>query len=144
MGWESSGVVGFDLWPLLQGQTRISKLKSVYISLIIGPRGFGALSLWWIQFASVLRCARSSYKYYFLHTFLPHYILSPSSRPLLSTIIYLSYQINFHKNVHTVWFTVVFALSVCIIVSTFLDRPPPSVVPSCFSLSIREKKPPIS
>ena len=41
MGWESSGVVGFDL----------------------GPRGFGALSLRWIQFASVLRCARSSYSH---------------------------------------------------------------------------------
>ena len=39
MGWESFGVVGFDLWPLLQGHTRIGKLKSVYNSLIIGPRG---------------------------------------------------------------------------------------------------------
>ena len=27
MGWESSGVVRFDLGPLLQGQTRIAKLK---------------------------------------------------------------------------------------------------------------------
>ena len=41
MGWESSGVVGFDLGPLLQGQTRIAKLKSAYNSLIIGPRCFG-------------------------------------------------------------------------------------------------------
>ena len=41
MGWESSGVVGFDLGPLLQGQTRIAKLKSAYNSLIIGTRGFG-------------------------------------------------------------------------------------------------------
>ena len=40
-GWESSGVVGFDLGPLLQGQTRIAKLKSAYNSLIIGPRGLG-------------------------------------------------------------------------------------------------------
>ena len=47
MFWESAGVVGFDL-------------KSAYNWLIIGPRGFGALSLRWIQFASVLRCARSS------------------------------------------------------------------------------------
>ena len=61
MGWESSGVVRFDLGPLLQGQMRIAKLKSAYNSLIIGPTGFGALSLRWIQFASVLRCARSSY-----------------------------------------------------------------------------------
>ena len=41
MGWESSGVVGFDLGPLLRGQTRIAKLKSAYNSLIIGPRGLG-------------------------------------------------------------------------------------------------------
>ena len=40
MGWESSGVVGFDLGPLIQGQTRIAKLKSAYNSLIIGPRCF--------------------------------------------------------------------------------------------------------
>ena len=39
MGWESSGVVGFDLGPLLQGQTRTAKLKSACNSLIIGLRG---------------------------------------------------------------------------------------------------------
>ena len=61
MGWESSGVVGFDLGPLLEGQMRTAKLKSAYNLLIIGPRGFGAWSLRWIQFASVFRCARSSY-----------------------------------------------------------------------------------
>ena len=61
MGWESSSVVGFDLGPLLEGQMRTAKLKSAYNLLIIGPRGFGALSLRWIQFASVFRCARSSY-----------------------------------------------------------------------------------
>ena len=38
MGWESSGVDGFDLGPLLQGQTRTAKLKSAYNSLIIGHR----------------------------------------------------------------------------------------------------------
>ena len=64
MRWESSGVVGFDLGPLLQGQMRTAKLKSAYNWLIIGPTGFRALSLWWIQFASVLRCARSSFKLY--------------------------------------------------------------------------------
>ena len=64
MCWESSGVVGFDLGPLLQGQMRIAKLKNAYISLIIGPGGFGALSFRWIQFASVLRCARSSCFYF--------------------------------------------------------------------------------
>ena len=38
MGCESSDVVRFDLGPLLQGQTRIAKLKSAYNSLIMGPR----------------------------------------------------------------------------------------------------------
>ena len=38
---ESSDVVGFDLGPLLQGQTRIAKVKSAYNSCIIGPRGLG-------------------------------------------------------------------------------------------------------
>ena len=41
MGWESSGVDGIDRGPLLQGQTRIAKVKSAYNSLIIGPRGLG-------------------------------------------------------------------------------------------------------
>ena len=39
MGCESSDVVRFDLVPLLQGQTRLAKVKSAYNSLIIGPRG---------------------------------------------------------------------------------------------------------
>ena len=44
MGWESSGVVRFDLGPLLQGQMRTGKLKSAYNFinlLIIGPRVLG-------------------------------------------------------------------------------------------------------
>ena len=41
MGREYFSVVGFDLGPLLQGQTSIAKLKSAYNSLIIGPRGLG-------------------------------------------------------------------------------------------------------
>ena len=41
MDWESFGVVRFHLGPLLQGQTRVAKLKSAYNSLIIGPRGLG-------------------------------------------------------------------------------------------------------
>ena len=41
MGWESFDVIRFDLGPLLQGQTRIDKLKSAYNWLIIGPRGLG-------------------------------------------------------------------------------------------------------
>ena len=39
MGLEYSDVVRFDLGLLLQGQTRISKPKSAYDLLIIGPRG---------------------------------------------------------------------------------------------------------
>ena len=39
MGWESFGVVGFDLGLLLQGQTRRAKVKSAHNSLIICPRG---------------------------------------------------------------------------------------------------------
>ena len=34
MGWESSGVVGFDLGPLLQGQTRIAKLKTLLLLVL--------------------------------------------------------------------------------------------------------------
>ena len=50
MGWESCGVVGFDLGQLLQGQTRITKVKSAYNSLIIGPRGLGwQTNLWEIM-----------------------------------------------------------------------------------------------
>ena len=41
MSWESSGVDGFDLGYLFQGQTRIAKLKSAYNLLIIGPSGLG-------------------------------------------------------------------------------------------------------
>ena len=32
-------MVRFNLWPLLQGQTRRTKIKSACNSLIIGPRG---------------------------------------------------------------------------------------------------------
>ena len=39
MGWESFGVVGFDLGLLLQGQMRIANPKSACNLLIIGPRG---------------------------------------------------------------------------------------------------------
>ena len=47
MGWESLGVVRFDLGPLVQGQTRIAKLKSAYNSLIIGPTGLGWYTKLW-------------------------------------------------------------------------------------------------
>ena len=35
MGWESSGVVAFDLGPPLQGQTRITKLKVLITRLLL-------------------------------------------------------------------------------------------------------------
>ena len=35
-GLEYFAVVGFDPGPLIQGQTRIAKLKTAYNSLIIG------------------------------------------------------------------------------------------------------------
>ena len=38
MGWKSFGVVGFDLGPHLQGQTRIANPKSDNSSIIY-PRG---------------------------------------------------------------------------------------------------------
>ena len=41
MVWESSGMVGFEIGPLLQGQVKTAKLKSAYNLLIIGPRGLG-------------------------------------------------------------------------------------------------------
>ena len=41
MGWESFGLVRFDLGPLVEGQTRIAKLKVLIKGLIIGPRGLG-------------------------------------------------------------------------------------------------------
>ena len=43
MGWESLDVVRFDLGPLIQGQTGIAKLKSVYNSFIIIIIGFRGL-----------------------------------------------------------------------------------------------------
>ena len=50
MGRESSDLVRFDLGPLLQGQTRIMKLKYAYNLLIIGPRGLQCeTNLWEIM-----------------------------------------------------------------------------------------------
>ena len=41
MGRESFDIVRFDLGPLLQGQTRIAKLKSAHNWLIIGRTDLG-------------------------------------------------------------------------------------------------------
>ena len=42
--------------------------------------GFGELSFWWIQFASVLRCARSSYTHVFICVPLSHKVTFFSER----------------------------------------------------------------
>ena len=55
MGWESSGVVRFDLGPLLQGQTRIAKLKMLITRLLLvlevgmvnQPIGNHGLGIFW-------------------------------------------------------------------------------------------------
>ena len=50
MGWESTDVVRFDLFPLLQGQTRTAKLYSAYDVPIFGPRGLQCeTNLWEIM-----------------------------------------------------------------------------------------------
>ena len=54
MGWESFGVVRFDLGSLLEGQTRITKLKSAYNPLIIGPRGLEGKPTSWKSWAGNL------------------------------------------------------------------------------------------
>ena len=41
IGWESFGLVSFDLVPLLQDQMRIAKLTSTNNSFVIGPRALG-------------------------------------------------------------------------------------------------------
>ena len=38
MGWESFGVVGFDLRPLLPGQTKIAKLKVLITRVLLYPQ----------------------------------------------------------------------------------------------------------
>ena len=50
MGWESSGVVRFDLCPFLQGQMKIAKPKSAYNSFIIGCKDLAwQTNLWEIM-----------------------------------------------------------------------------------------------
>ena len=55
MGWESFGVVGFDLGPLLQGQTWIAKLKNILnilevwmVNQAIKNHGLGIFRCGWI------------------------------------------------------------------------------------------------
>ena len=41
MGWESSDVFSFDLWPSFQGHSRVAIHQSAYNSLVIGRRVLG-------------------------------------------------------------------------------------------------------
>ena len=41
MGWESSDMIKFDLGLIIQGQMRLTKLRSAYNSLIIDVQGLG-------------------------------------------------------------------------------------------------------
>ena len=47
MGWDLFVWSDLTLGPLLQGQTKIAKHKSVFYSFIIGPRGLGWESNLW-------------------------------------------------------------------------------------------------
>ena len=63
MGWESFGVVRFDLGSLLQGQTKIAKLKSACNLLIMStPLGGGYIIFAFFAVRcpmSVVRCPAS-------------------------------------------------------------------------------------
>ena len=84
MGWESSGLVGFDLGSLLQGQMRIAKVKSAYNSLIImsTPLGGGGGGHIIIAFSGVRR-----------HTWFPD-ILGNSSYPIFTKFGMQVYWVN--------------------------------------------------
>ena len=58
MGWESFDVVRFYLGHLLQGETRIPKLKSAYNSLIIGHTGLG----WYTNLQEIM-----GWEFFFFH-----------------------------------------------------------------------------
>ena len=50
MNVDAYDVFTFDLWPLLQGQTRTAKLKSAYNMPTFGPRGLQSeTNLWEIM-----------------------------------------------------------------------------------------------
>ena len=51
-------VVRFDLEPLVQGQTRMAKLKSAYILLIIGPRGLECVTNLGIHVLRIFCCGQ--------------------------------------------------------------------------------------
>ena len=70
MGCESSDVVRFDLGPLLQGQTRIAKLKKAYNLLIMStPLGGGHIIF---AFSAVWRPASHLVSRHFRHQFLSY------------------------------------------------------------------------
>ena len=49
MGWESFGVVRFDLGPLLQGQTRIAKTKVLITRLVLVVQVWDGLFIWGLR-----------------------------------------------------------------------------------------------
>ena len=67
MGWESS-VVRFDLWPILQGLTRIAKLRRAYNVPIFGHRDLQCETNLWknyrlessdvVRFGPLLHCQK--------------------------------------------------------------------------------------
>ena len=59
MGWESSGVVGFDLGPLLHGQTRIAKVETAYQTCKQSNRSNRKVIDW-----SQLRCNSNRLKFF--------------------------------------------------------------------------------
>ena len=54
MVWESCGVVGFDLGPLLQGQTRIAKFKVLITHLLLVLEVWDGKATYWKSWAGNL------------------------------------------------------------------------------------------
>ena len=74
MGCESSDVVRFELGPLLQGQMRVAKLKSVFNLLIIENMLFIFYTMLvdlfrWIHLASGHRCVLGLVYFFILKNF---------------------------------------------------------------------------
>ena len=58
MGWESSGVVGFHLGPLIQGQTRIANLKVLIAHLLFVLEVWDGKPTFWKSWAgNLLMCS---------------------------------------------------------------------------------------
>ena len=71
MGWESSGVVGFDLGPLLQGQTRIAKHYEISkpracFPLWLSPRALLFISEHRLHFSPLINTSRQFFALSFI------------------------------------------------------------------------------